>query len=105
MTEERPRLGPHDVGGLELGLIDLKDHPTEDWHALAMALYTAAMAGPEPLFNAHEYRRTMEAMPPEAHEEMEYHTRAVETMSLLLIEKGFIDPVRLSERMARDAAG
>lgn len=104
MSSDPPRLGPHDVGGQYLGPLDLEGHPTEDWHGLAMALYTAAMGGTRPLFNAHEYRRAMESLPEAAHAEMEYHARAVETMVLLCIEKGFVTAEALAAREAEHDA-
>jgi hypothetical protein len=104
MSTDLPRLGPHDVGGHDLGPLDLEGHPTEDWHALAMALYTAAMGGEQPLFNAHEYRRAMESLPEAAHAEMEYHARAVETMVRLCIEKGFVTSEALAAREAEHEA-
>lgn len=104
MSAERPRLGTHDVGGQDIGALDLEGHPTEDWHALAMALYTTAMAGERPLFNAHEYRRAMESLPQTAHTEMEYHARAVETMVRLCLEKGLVTAGALAAAEAEHEA-
>ena len=100
MSNHRPSIGPHDVGGNDLGPVDPDCHPTEDWHVLAMALYTTAMGGEEPLFNAHEYRRVMESLPETAHVEMEYHARAVETMVRLCIDKGLVTAAALAAREA-----
>ena len=96
--------GPHDVGGQPAGALELTPHPEEDWHTLAMALYTAAMAAEPPLFNAHEYRRAMEALPPALHA-AEYHLRAVETLIALCEEKGLLTRAELEARAEADGDG
>ena len=88
---------PHDVGGQEAGPLDLHGQPEEDWHALVMALYTAAISADPPLMNTHEYRRVMEGLAPALHR-ADYHVRAVETLIALFEEKGLLSRAELEAR-------
>jgi hypothetical protein len=78
-------------------------HPSEESHVLAMALYTVAMSGSDPLFKGHEYRRVIEDLPEGMHVSMTYHVRAAETLARLFAEKGLIDPDLLRARIDSDA--
>mgnify|MGYP006276754377 CR=1 FL=1 len=90
---------PHDVGGQAAGPLDLDAHPEEDWHALVMALYAAAISADPPLASTHEYRRVMEGLPLALHRG-DYHVRAVEALVALLEEKGLLTRAELEARAA-----
>lgn len=100
--------GPHDVGGLAGGPVDLSEHDTAWWEWQIDAMIRLAMrAG---LFTDFaELRDGIEKLEPEDYESFTYYERWAKSLAHTLLDKGVVTQEQLDERMTvirdRQASG
>ncbi|MBU2982010.1 nitrile hydratase subunit beta [Lentibacter algarum] len=81
----------HDLGGLPAGKIDQTEHEPTFFDKRVDALY-ALLTGPKAnAFTMDEVRRTVESFSEADYFGLSYYERWLKAMSLLLIEKGYVE--------------
>ncbi|MEE9277097.1 MAG: nitrile hydratase subunit beta [Dehalococcoidia bacterium] len=94
--------GVHDMGGMHgFGPVEREeDEPVfhAPWEGTIVAAQVAAMS--KGIYNIDEFRHARERMAPAAYLAASYYEAWVDTMSRLLVEKGFVTQEQLEERTA-----
>ena len=92
--------GIHDLGGMHgFGTVERDDHEGRfdaDWEAAVVAIFQGGRRGG--LFNIDELRHAIERMRPDRYLALTYFERWLDGITRLLVEKGVVDPVQLTDR-------
>ena len=101
MSEAGAR-GHHDMGGERAGRVQPEEHDYELWERRIDALMTilGGIKGPKRLITVDELRTNIEALPPDAYDEMNYYDRWVSSITQTLIQRGVITTEELARKMA-----
>lgn len=90
----------HDRGGMPTDRpLEIVEHPVEDWELLTEGLNAAL--GKAGLRNMHEFRRGVEAIPPDRYESLRYYERWCVSVESLLVEKGVLTREDIDARARR----
>ena len=89
--------GPHDVGGMEAGPVDLAEHDTAHWEWQIDAMVRLALK--KGLINDFaELRDGIERLEPEDYERFNYYERWAKALAYALVERGVVDNAAIAER-------
>ncbi len=89
----------HDMGGLDGGSIDGRDHDFEPWEKRVNAIMRLLGDEKRQLLRVDELRRAIEDMAPEEYDEAGYYGRWAGAMTKLMIEKGVVTIDELREKL------
>jgi hypothetical protein len=84
-----PHRAHHDRGGMPTDQpLEIVERPVEDWELLTEGLNAAL--GKAGLRNMHEFRREVEAIPPDRYATLRYYERWCISVEELLVQKGVL---------------
>ena len=86
----------HDMGGMEAGPMEIREHDAEPWAKTITAI--AAALREDDTMRIDELRRALEDLPPEVYAQ-DYFERWSEAIINLLEEKGLITRAEVVQRM------
>ncbi len=90
--------GPHDVGGMAAGAVDLAEHDTAYWEWQVDAMIRLALA--KGLFSDFaELRDGVEKLDPADYEALTYYERWAKSLAYTLQDKGIISADQLAARV------
>jgi hypothetical protein len=93
--------GHHDMGGRPAGKVEPAEHDYADWErrvdALAVLLW--GIKGTRKLLTVDEHRKNIEALPPEAYDNLSYYEKWVVSLGQSLIQRGLITTEELAKKM------
>lgn len=94
--------GHHDMGGLPAGPVTREEHDYAEWERRVDALLVlcSGVRGKRRLMTVDELRKNIEALPPEAYDELGYYERWVHSIAQTLIQRGVITASELARKMA-----
>lgn len=93
--------GHHDMGGLPAGRVEPSKHDYAEWERRVdalMVLLSGVKGGP-PRMTVDELRKNIEALGPEAYDEMSYYERWVTSITQTMIQRGIITTDELGHKM------
>jgi hypothetical protein len=90
----------HDVGGLEAGPIEQKEHRLSLSERRVDAMMQLLFSPDRRIFNIDEMRRAIETLPVEVYERYNYYERWMMAMRNLLVEKGILSDDEIAAKMA-----
>jgi hypothetical protein len=92
----------HDMGGQAAGKIGREEHGYALWERRvdAMLSILAGVLGAKPQMTLDELRKNIEALPPEAYEDMGYYDRWITSITETMIQRGVITTQELARKMA-----
>jgi hypothetical protein len=90
--------GPHDLGGLDGGPIDLSDHDTAHWEWQIDAMVRLSLEKGL-ISDFAELRDGIEQLRPEDYERLSYYERWAASLAYTLIEKGVISDQELNQKI------
>ena len=96
--------GHHDMGGLPGGPIERDQHDQALWEKRVDALMFLLSQPNRQLLRVDELRRNIEALPPDAYDEMSYYERWISAIANTLLQRGVITTDELGRKMAEVAA-
>jgi len=102
-----PRIGPHDLGGLEGGPVDPGEHDLAQWERMVDAMVRLLIARGV-YGDTAQLRVGIESLGPDAYERLSYYERWAASAARICVEKGVVDKDELEARVARlaeDGAG
>ena len=93
--------GYHDLGGRPAGKIDRSHHDYAEWErridALAVLLW--GRKGGEAVITVDEHRKNIEALPPEAYDQLSYYEKWIVSLTQCLIQRGVVTTAELARKM------
>ena len=92
----------HDMGGRPAGKIERTEHDYEEWERRvdAFMVLLAGITGGGKLMTIDERRKNIEALTPEAYDNLRYYERMLGSMTLGMIQRGRITTEELARKMA-----
>ena len=90
---------PHDIGGLDGGPVNLKEHDTAYWEWQIDAMIRLAM-GAGLFTDFAELRDGIERLTPDDYERCTYYERWAKSLAYALLDKGVVTQAHLDERVA-----
>ena len=91
--------GPHDIGGLDLGPVDLGEHDTAYWEWQIDAMIRLAL-NKGLLTDFAELRDGIERLAPRDYEQLSYYERWARSLAYALLSKGIVGQEALDDRVA-----
>ncbi len=91
--------GPHDIGGLDFGPIDLNERDTAFWEWQIDAMVRLALEKGL-LTDFAELRDGIERLTPEDYERLSYYERWARSLAYALQSKGIVSRQQLDDRIA-----
>jgi hypothetical protein len=89
--------GHHDMGGLPAGKVEPTEHDYEEWERRVDAM--AVVLSQKRLLNVDQRRRAIEALTPQAYDELSYYERWVIALGQTLIQRGILTSAELAKKM------
>ena len=89
----------HDMGGLPAGRVEATEHDYALWEKRVDALMVLLSAGGR--MTVDELRKNIEAIGPDAYDNMTYYERWIHSISETLIQRGVITIDELGRKMAQ----
>ena len=89
--------GPHDVGGLEGGLVDLSEHDTAHWEWQIDAMVRLALSKGL-ISDFAELRDGIEQLTPEDYANSTYYERWAKALAYALVSRGVVTEAMLAEK-------
>jgi hypothetical protein len=96
--------GHHDMGGLPGGPVERVEHDHALWEKRVDALMQLLSSPKRQLLRVDELRRNIEALPPDAYDEMSYYERWISAIANTLLQRGVITTDELGRKMAEVVA-
>jgi len=90
----------HDMGGLDGGPVDLREHVPEPWEKRVNAITRLLGDQKRRLLHVDELRRAIEDMAPEEYDVAGYYGRWAAAVAALMIEKGVVTIDELRAKLA-----
>ncbi|MGE3245219.1 MAG: nitrile hydratase [Beijerinckiaceae bacterium] len=90
--------GPHDVGGLDLGPVDVSEHNLTFWEKQIDAI--RAVIGAKGIVSTHENRRTIEQLGHDVYDTLNYYERWTASLQRQMIDKGILTQDEIDARVA-----
>lgn len=90
----------HDMGGLDAGPVEQKEHDYAPWEKRVDAVLRLLSGPGRRLITVDELRRGIEELGPGAYDEMSYYERWIASVTNNLIEKGVLNVDELGRKMA-----
>jgi hypothetical protein len=85
-----------DIGGLPAGEVPRQEVPQLFWEKHMIAMFNVLWD--KGVFNLDEFRRTVEATPPDVYKQSTFYGRRLDGMTDLLVEKGLVRREELAAR-------
>ena len=92
--------GAHDIGGLEAGPIDKRQHELSLSERRVDAMLVLLADEKRRLIRVDELRRGIESLGEEAYDKLGYYERWIASITNVLIEKGVLSRVEIDQRVA-----
>ena len=92
--------GPHDMGGLPAGKVEVSEHEFALWEKRVDALMVLLSQKGRNLLNVDELRRNIESIGGDAYETMSYYERWVFSITQTMIQRGVVSIDELNQKMA-----
>jgi hypothetical protein len=89
----------HDMGGQPAGPISREEHECAPWEKLIDAVFTLLSTRHGHLFRVDELRRNIEALAPDAYDQLGYYERWVAAITDTLIQRGVLTSEEVGRRM------
>jgi len=89
----------HDIGGLNAGKVDRKEHDYLLWEKRVDAIVRLLSSDKCQILKIDEVRRGIEDLGPNAYDEYNYYGRWISSITKILIEKGIINIEELGRYM------
>lgn len=96
--------GHHDMGGLPGAPVERGEHDHALWEKRVDAMMLLLSQPKRQLLRVDELRRNIEALPPDAYDEMSYYERWISAIANALLQRGVISTDELGRKMAEVAA-
>jgi len=90
--------GPHDVGGLDAGPIDLSEHDVAHWEWQIDAMIRLALKRGL-ISDFAELRDGIEKLTPDDYESSTYYERWAKALAYALVSRGVVDAAALDEQV------
>ena len=90
--------GPHDIGGLDAGPIDLAEHDTAWWEWQIDAMIRLALSKGL-ITDFAELRDGIEQLDPEDYERLTYYERWAKSLATTLLDKGVVSQTDLDAKV------
>ncbi|MEC9151540.1 MAG: hypothetical protein VYA59_01045 [Pseudomonadota bacterium] len=97
MTDRRRH---HDMGGLEDGPMEIKEHISEPWEKRVDAIRSLLSDEKRNLLSVDELRRAIEDLGADAYNRYNYYERWMAAMTNILLEKKILGVDELGRKMA-----
>jgi len=97
MTDRRRH---HDMGGLEDGPVEIKEHASEPWEKRVDAIRSLLSDNQRNMLSVDELRRAIEDLGAEAYDRYNYYERWISAMTNILLEKKVLGVDELGRKMA-----
>lgn len=97
MTDRRRH---HDMGGLDDGPVDIKEHAAEPWEKRVDAIRSLLSDEKRNMLSVDELRRAIEDLGAEAYDRYNYYERWMAAMTNILLEKKILGVDELGRKMA-----
>ncbi|MDA0367835.1 MAG: nitrile hydratase subunit beta [Proteobacteria bacterium] len=91
--------GPHDLGGVDFGPVDLTEHTRSAWDNRVDAMQRTLRE--QGHWSVDELRRAIESLSPGDYLSFTYYQKWLSAIHLLLIEKGLLDREEILARIAK----
>lgn len=91
--------GPHDVGGLPEGPVDISTHTLTFWEKQVDGLRAAV--GEKGLMSSHESRRAVESLGHDAYETLHYYERWTAALARQMMDRGILTQDEIADRVAQ----
>ena len=90
------------MGGRPAGRVEPTEHDYADWERRvdALAVLLSGIKGGRKLITVDELRKSIEMLPPEEYDRMNYYDRWVMSLAQTLIQRGVIKTEELARKMA-----
>ena len=90
--------GNHDMGGLEAGIINKDEHDYALWEKRVDAMMML-LSNELSILTVDQLRKGIEALPPNAYDNMSYYERWMASITNTLLETGIITTEELGSKM------
>lgn len=90
--------GPHDVGGLDGGPVDLSDHDTAYWEWQIDAMVRLALKKGL-ISDFAELRDGIEQLTPDDYDKSTYYERWAKSLAYTLVSRGLVSEAQLAEKI------
>jgi hypothetical protein len=98
--DQRPYIGPHDLGGRLAGAVDPEDRDLAYWERLVDALVMLLFK--KNIFaDAAQLRRGIEALDPKVYDKLSYYERWAASAAAKCVERGIVTQQELDDRIQR----
>ena len=98
MNRDFTARGNHDMGGLEAGTIDKDEHDYALWEKRVDAMMML-LSNELSILTVDQLRKGIEALPPDAYDNMTYYERWMASITNTLLEAGVITTEELGAKM------
>ena len=89
--------GHHDMGGLPAGKVEPTEHDYPEWERRVDAMVQLLRGGGR--ITVDELRKNIEALPPEAYDQLSYYEKWITSLTQTLIQRGVITTAELGRKM------
>jgi hypothetical protein len=87
----------HDMGGLPAGKVEPTEHDYPEWERRVDAMVQLLRGGGR--ITVDELRKNIEALPPEAYDELSYYEKWITSLTQTLLQRGVITTEELGRKM------
>jgi hypothetical protein len=92
--------GHHDMGGEPAGPVEPTEHDYAPWEKRVDAMLVLLGTPERQLMRTDELRRNIEALGPQAYDNMSYYERWIASIAATLLQRGVITADELGRKMA-----
>jgi signal transduction histidine kinase len=89
--------GHHDMGGLPAGKVERTEHDYPEWERRVDAMVQLLRSGRR--ITVDELRKNIEALPPQAYDQLSYYEKWISSLTQTLIQRGVITTAELGRKM------
>jgi hypothetical protein len=100
MSDSNPTRSHHDMGGLPAGPVERAEHDYSLWEKRVDAMLVLLAGKKRQLMTVDELRKNIEALGPQAYDQMGYYERWIHSIAQTLIQRGVITIEELGRKMA-----
>jgi len=87
----------HDMGGLPAGKVEPTEHDYPDWERRVDAMVQLLRGGGR--ITVDELRKNIEALPPDAYDQLSYYEKWITSLTQTLLQRGVITTEELGRKM------
>jgi Nitrile hydratase beta subunit len=100
MSDSNPTRGHHDMGGEPAGPVRRTEHDYSLWEKRVDAMLVLLAGKDRKLMTVDELRKNIEAIGPNAYDQMSYYERWIHSIAQTLIQRGVVTIDELGRKMA-----